>query len=131
MKFVYPACFYREKDGRYSVEFADFQLATYGDDIADAMKMAADAAAGRILLLLKDGEAPPPPSDPKTLVPDDASGFVSMVYVDLDGRCPESDEATVSKTITIPMWLARAAEHRSVDFEETFEEALIERLVSG
>jgi predicted RNase H-like HicB family nuclease len=43
------------------VEFADFELATFGDDLAGAMYMAADAAAGRILSMLEDGEALPEP----------------------------------------------------------------------
>ena len=38
MKYVYPACFYKEDDGRYSVEVPDFPLATtFGDDLADAI----------------------------------------------------------------------------------------------
>jgi predicted RNase H-like HicB family nuclease len=102
MKYVYPACFYRENDGRYTAEFADFPLATYGDDLADAMNMAVNAAAGRILLMLKDGEPLPRASDPKEIVPEDASGFVSMVCIDLAGGRFEDGGAEISKTVTIP-----------------------------
>jgi predicted RNase H-like HicB family nuclease len=83
MKFVYPACFYPEDDGRFSVVFADFELATFGDDLSDAAYMAADAVSGRILSMLKDREKLPPPSDPKKVKPDEPEGFVSLVYVDL------------------------------------------------
>jgi predicted RNase H-like HicB family nuclease len=57
MKYVYPACFYPEPDKRFSVEFADFELATFGDNLADAMYMASAAAAGRILSMLEAGKS--------------------------------------------------------------------------
>jgi predicted RNase H-like HicB family nuclease len=131
VKYVYPACFYREADGRYSVEFADFELATFGDDLAEAMNMAADAVAGRIWLLLQDGEPLPPASDPKEIVPEDETGFVSLVYIDLDGRRPDGCAVTIDKTLAIPAWLVMAAERKSIDFAETLEDALIERLSAG
>lgn len=37
MCYIYPAVFYKEADGRYSVIFPDLNdLATYGNDFADA-----------------------------------------------------------------------------------------------
>ena len=62
MKYVYPACFYKEDDGRYSVAIPDFDLSTFGDDLPDAMFMASDAIAGRISLAIADGEFIPEPS---------------------------------------------------------------------
>ena len=84
MRFAYPACFYKEEDGRYSVEIPDLNLATFGDDIPDAMYMASDAVTGRLLLMLKDGETIPRASDQKDITPDDETGFVSLVYIDLE-----------------------------------------------
>jgi predicted RNase H-like HicB family nuclease len=130
MKYVYPACFYRENDGKYSVEIPDFPLATFGDDLADAMCMAADAAAGRILLLLKDDAPLPRASDPKTIEPDDESGFVSMVYIDLETMKTNHDDRPVKKTLTIPSWLNQAAERKNINFSATLRDALIERLAS-
>ena len=44
MCYIYPAVFYREADGRYSVIFPDLNdLATYGNDFADAFAMAQEA----------------------------------------------------------------------------------------
>jgi predicted RNase H-like HicB family nuclease len=128
MKYTYPACFYREEDGRYSVEFPDLSIATFGDDLADALYMAADAAAGRILLILKDGESLPVPSNLGDVVPDDASGFVNLVYIDLEALKPNHDDVLVKKTLTIPSWLNQAAERKNINFSATLKEALIEKL---
>jgi predicted RNase H-like HicB family nuclease len=128
MKYVYPAYFYPESDGRFSVEFTDFELATFGDDLVDAMYMAADAAAGRILSMLADGEELPKPSDAKNLKPDDPEGFVSMVFIDLESLKSNHDEKPVKKTLTIPSWLNQAAERKNINFSATLKEALVEKI---
>ena len=128
MKYVYPACFYKEEDGRYSVEIPDLNLATFGDNLPDAMYMASDAAAGRILLMLKDGEVLPKASDQNDIKPEDESGFVSLLCVDLEAMKANHDDSLVKKTLTIPSWLNKAAEHRNINFSSTLKEALIEKL---
>ena len=70
----------------------DFELVTFGNSLTDAMYKAVDAAAGRILSMLKDGEKIPQPSNIKKIKPDDSSGFVSMVYIDLDNLKENYDE---------------------------------------
>ena len=129
MKYVYPACFYKEDDGRYSVEIPDLNLATFGDDLPDAMYMASDAAAGRILLILKDGEKLPKASAQNDITPEDETGFVSLLYVDLDTKKVNHDDALVKKTLTIPFWLNQAAERKNINFSSTLKNALIEKLV--
>ena len=42
MLSMYPACFYKEKEGGYSVIFPVLGIATCGDDINQAMSMAVD-----------------------------------------------------------------------------------------
>jgi len=128
MKYAYPACFYQEDEGRFSVVFADFELATFGDDLADSIYMAADAAAGRILSMLNDGEKLPKPSDIKKMKPDDPKGFVSMVYIDLDSLKFNHDENLIKKTLTIPSWLNKAAEKKQINFSSTLRDALIEKI---
>lgn len=128
MKYVYPACFYKETDGRYSVVVTDFSLATFGDDLADAMYMAADAAAGRILIDLEEGVPLPSPSEISSIELEEGNGFVSMIYIDLDAARPAHDEKPVKKTLTIPSWLNQAAERKNVNFSATLKDALIEKL---
>jgi predicted RNase H-like HicB family nuclease len=125
MKYVYPACFYKEEDNRYSVIMPDFPIATFGDDLPDAMYMASDAAAGRIQMLLEDGEKLPKPSDVQDIVLEQPNGFASLVYIDMDDMI--GDEP-VEKTLTIPSWLNQAAERENINFSATFQDALIEKL---
>ena len=128
MKYVYPACFYKEEDGRYSVEIPDLNLATFGDDLPDAIYMASDAATGRILHILKDGEALPKAREQKDIMPEDGTGFVSLICVDLDAIKASHDDALVKKTLTIPSWLNQAAERKNINFSSTLKDALIEKL---
>lgn len=46
MLSIYPACFYKEKEGNYSVIFPVLGIATCGDTIDEAMEMAIDCLAG-------------------------------------------------------------------------------------
>jgi predicted RNase H-like HicB family nuclease len=130
MKYVYPACFYREDDGRYSVEIPDFSMATFGDDLAEAMYMASDAIAGRIHMAIGEGEALPAPSSINDLKSEDPSGFASMIFVDLDAAAPAHESKPVKKTLVIPSWLNVAAERRNINFSATLKDALIEKLTS-
>ncbi|MDR0653072.1 MAG: type II toxin-antitoxin system HicB family antitoxin [Synergistaceae bacterium] len=114
MKYVYPACFYKEEDDRYSVDIPDFGMATFGDDLADALYMAADAIAGRVHLAIRNGESLPAPSPSgiKDVTPDESSGFVSMIYVDLvsilDAPTRRDTLSTAMPTIvtSFPMYLS-------------------------
>ncbi len=128
MNYVYPACFYPEDDGKYSVVFVDFELATFGGNLGEAMYMAADAAAGRILAMLNDGEKLPEPSDPKSVQPEYPNGFVSLVYIDIDRLRADHEEKLVKKTLTIPSWLNKAAEKKNINFSATLKDALLEKI---
>lgn len=47
MLSIYPACFFKEADNKYSVIFPDLNwLSTCGDSIEDALSMAVDCLAG-------------------------------------------------------------------------------------
>jgi predicted RNase H-like HicB family nuclease len=128
MKYVYPACFYKEDDGRYTVEIPDLNLATYGDDLPDAMRMATDAAAGRMVLLLETGEAFPKANNPSDIMPDDDTGFVSMIYIDLDAYQTDFNSEPCETTLFIPAWMNTAAKQRNIDFSTLFKKALITEL---
>ena len=45
MKYVYPAIFQKDDNGRFSVLFPDFDVATCGDDLDDAIAMSEECLA--------------------------------------------------------------------------------------
>lgn len=128
MKYVYPACFYKEEDGRYTVDVPDFGLSTFGDDLPDAMFMASDAIAGRVSLAFAEGEPLPEPSSISDIAPDDPSGFTSMVCADMDIWSVANSDRSVKKTLTIPSWLNAAAERQNINFSATLKDALMRAL---
>ena len=94
MLSVYPACFFKEDNG-YSVVFPDLNyLATCGETLDEAMKMAVDCLAGYLFWLKKDGEQSPEPSafndiDVNVVAkeldfPITDTSFVNMITVDVD-----------------------------------------------
>ena len=54
MLTMYPAVFIPEPDGRYSVLLPDFDCATCGDDLTDALEMAVDCMAGEVYTMQKE-----------------------------------------------------------------------------
>jgi hypothetical protein len=65
--------------------------------------MAADAARGRIRLMLKDGESLPQESNPKDVKLDNDTGFVNMICIDLSAmESDRIDYSPVEKVLTIP-----------------------------
>ena len=84
MNYIYPAVFYQEDDGRYSVIFPDLNdLATYGDNLADAFAMAQEACGQYLFTSLRDGDVFPAPSTLDAVEKGDENAIVNMVCVNL------------------------------------------------
>ncbi len=101
MLTTYPAIFYKEKDGSFSVVFPDLNhLATDGSDFNEAMAMAVDCLAGYIYSEKKDGNILPTPTPIDKLDPhceDDIDDdyedvFVNAVSVDMNQYIKEHFE---------------------------------------
>ena len=137
MLSIYPACFFKEENG-YSVVFPDLNwLATQGDTLDEAM--AVDCLAGYLYSCKKDGDVISAPSklsdidieaigkelDPGT--PVDGS-FVNMVSVDVEAYAKQHFEKSVKKTLTIPSWLNEEALALDINFSQTLQEALIQKI---
>lgn len=111
MLSVYPACFYEENDGRYSVIFPDLNhLATFGDDLCDAMNMAVECLASYLFELKMSKENAPQPSDMNSIdvnaeYDEYKKAFVNMVSVDVEEYAKKHFKKSVKKTLTIPMWM--------------------------
>ncbi|EIA25969.1 hypothetical protein SFB3_056G1 [Candidatus Arthromitus sp. SFB-3] len=58
----YPAVFYKYQEGNYGVSLPDFDVATCGEDLEDAIKMAIECLAGEIKWCKEQGEEIPKPT---------------------------------------------------------------------
>ena len=132
---LYPAIFYKEKDGSFSVVFPDLNhLATDGENFSEAMEMAIDCLAGYIFSAQQDGEEIPPPTPIEQVDPhcEDAEGddyetvFANVVAVDVEEYAAKHFEKAVKKTLTLPESLNKAAESLQINFSALLKEKLLE-----
>ena len=134
MLTVYPACFYEEYEGNYSVIFPDLNhLATCGDTLQQAMEMAVDCLAGYLYTAKHEIESIPAPSQLKDIdidseYDDYKNAFVKMVAVDVEEYAKKYFEKSVKKTLTIPSWLNDIAVENNINFSQVLQNALKEQL---
>ncbi len=134
MLSIYPACFYKEKDGGYSVIFPDLNhLSTFGDTIEEAVSMAVDCLAGYLFSAKKENLNVSAPSKMNNINPDDEydeyeSVFINMISVDVEEYAKKHFEKSVKKTLTIPAWLNDMAVANKINFSQVLQSALIEKL---
>lgn len=129
---VYPACFYKEKDGRYSVVFPDLNhLATCGDSVEEAFEMAVDCLAGYLYSAKMDNETVPTASDMAEIdinseYDEYDSAFVNLVSVDVEEYAKNHFEKADKKTVTIPHWLNVMAKEKGANFSAILQNGLKE-----
>ena len=82
MKCVYPARFYPEEDGGFSVIFQDFQgCVSQGDDLFEALTEAQDALKFWLETLEEEGK-PLPKATALKEIKTEGSEFVTLIWVD-------------------------------------------------
>lgn len=126
MKLVYPAIFtpYEDGTGGYAVEFPDLPgCVTGGDDMAEAVFMAEDAASGYVLTELEDGAAIPKMTAIEEIKVDKGQ-FVTLVAIDMDAYAAKYGSNAVKKTLTIPAWLNTFVEQNGISCSKVLQEAL-------
>lgn len=129
MNYIYPAVFYQEEDGRYSVIFPDLNdLATFGDNLGDAFAMAQEACGQYLFTSLRDGEALPAPTPIDAVTKDGDAALVNLICVNLDEYARAYDDKAVKKTLSIPAWLNTACENYGINYSKVLRDALIAKL---
>lgn len=131
MKLVYPANFYYEEDGGYSVEVPDLLgCVTQGDNLEEAMEMAQDAALGWILTAIEEEEEIPTPSQIEQIEIEEKNGFKTLLLLDIDQYTEKyGTKKSIKKTLTIPEWLNKRAEKIGTNFSQVLQEALLNQIV--
>jgi len=125
MKEVYPIIISKEKDGYY-VSIPDFDIATQGTSIVNAIEMARDAIGLMGIDMEDDGKPLPKPYSVK--IQPEENDIVTLVDVDFTEYRKKVDNRAVKKNCTIPYWLSVEAEKAGINFSKVLQEALIQRL---
>lgn len=139
--YNFPAIFYKEDDGRYSVIFPDLNhLATYGTDLDDSIRMAIDCLAGYLHSLILDNEEIPAASniqdinddvikaELEELYTDKSRVFVNIISVNVAEYAEKHFNKSVKKMVTIPQWMADMAESKKLKLSKILQDALKEKL---
>ena len=133
MKLVYPAIFipYEDGTGGYAVEFPDLPgCVTGGDDMAEAILMAEDAASGWVLTELEDGNKAPE-ATPIENIKTEGNQFTSVIVLDMDAYAARYGKNAVKKTLTIPAWLNTFVEENGISCSKVLQEALGKMVQAG
>lgn len=128
-KLTYLAVLEPSETG-YSVYFPDLPgCVSYGEDVEEAQKQAAEALALHIYGMEKDGDEIPAPSKTPQVDPETADGYmVSPITVFPDIVKNELDNRAVKTNLTIPAWLKEIAEAQGVNYSKVFQTALMDYL---
>ena len=139
--YNYPAIFYKEDDGKYSVIFPDLNgTATYGIDLNDSIRMAIDCLAGVLHGMNIDGVQIPEPTELNKITEDiiidmlddphyDKSRvFINIISVNVAEYAEKHFNKSVKKMVTIPGWMADMAESKKLKLSKILQDALKEKL---
>lgn len=122
---VYPIILIDEGTGFY-VEIPDFDIATQGKDLADAIAMARDAIGLMGIDLLDEGKELPLPYSIKYEKKE--SDIYTLVDVDFIEYRKRVDNKAVKKNCTIPYWLSVEADKAGLNYSKLLQEAIIKTL---
>ena len=139
MQSTYPAIFFHEKNGHYSVVFPDLNhLSTCGDTIEEATEMAVDCLAGYLHSEKLDGNIIPPPTpidkvdihaeDDEDDNYEESDRFISMISVNVEEYARLHFDKAVRKSLTIPKWLNDMAISKKINFSKILQKALIKEM---
>lgn len=125
MKKVYPVII-KESEEDYYVRIPDFDIATQGSDIAEAIAMARDAIGLIGIDMEDDGKELPIPNSINESI--DKEDIVTLVDVDFSDYRRKHENRAVKKNLTIPSWLNEEAIKSGVNFSRILQDALMEEL---
>ena len=125
-KLVYPAVFKKNTDVGYTIVFPDLEgCITYGEDAAEALIMANDAACGWILDELEDGKLIPKASAPEEIILAEGE-FLSLMPLDIESYALKYGNKTVKKNTTIPAFLNTFGESINANYSKLLTDKLME-----
>lgn len=127
-KYVYPAIFTPEDEGKFSIHFPDIEgCFTCGDDLSDGIEMAKDALSLMLYDMEEEGNTIPDPTPLKD-VQTEGNAFVTYIPADTFEYRKQFNNRAVKKTLTIPEWLNESATAAGINFSQALQNALKQQL---
>lgn len=127
-KLFYPAVFEPEEDGGFTVDFPDIPgCYTQGENLEDCYEMAFDVLGLCLSVMEDQKETIPTPSNPQD-IPVEKGQFVAVIEFDLAAYNRKHNSKAVKKTLSIPQWLNEEAMKHNINFSQTLQEGLMNKL---
>jgi predicted RNase H-like HicB family nuclease len=127
-KLFYPAIFHVAEEGGFWITFPDLpECMTQGENMQEAYEMAVDALGLALVSREQEKQEIPPASD------------ISHVFIGKDEYCvivefdmlaykKRTNSKAVKKTLSIPEWLNEEAVALGINFSQTLQEALMQKI---
>ena len=127
MKYVYTAVFHSES-GKVFARIPDLPgCITSGKDLSDAINEVTDAASGYLVVAEDEGLDIPSPT-PQQKLNRNKGEELSYILVDTIAYRAATDTHAVRKNVSLPAWMFKLAEKRSINCSEVLQEGLMKRL---
>lgn len=125
--YIYPAIFSFDSDG-ISIEFPDLPgCLPCATTVESAMKNAKEALALHLYGMEKDNDDIPEPTDIRS-IRTDKNQTITLIEIPMNVFREKMKNRTVKKTLTIPAWLNTEAENKGINFSQTLQDALKQKL---
>ena len=126
-RYIYPAVFTYEAGEEIAVVFPDLDVATSGENDADALASARELLGAVLYGMEEDGDPIPAPT-PLNAVKLEENERAALVDVYMPSIRLAKVNRAVNRTVTIPAWLNAAAMERNINFSQVLQGALREQL---
>ena len=126
-RYIYPAVFTYEEGKEIAVVFPDLDVATSGENDADALASAREMLGAVLYGMEEDGDPIPAPT-PLNAVKLEENERAALVDVYMPSIRLAKVNRAVNRTVTIPAWLNAAAMERNINFSQVLQGALREQL---
>ena len=122
-RYVYPAVFTYEPGQEIAVVFPDLDVATSGEDDADALTSARELLGITLFGLEEDGKTIPVPTPLSDIIHEN-NEHACLIDVYMPSVRLANENKSVNRTVTLPAWLNAAALEHNVNFSQVLQDAL-------
>ncbi len=127
MRYTYTAVFTNE-DNKVFARVPDLDACiTTGKDLADAIEQMEDAMTAWLCVAEDEGLTIPQPT-PQQKIKHAKNEILSLIKADTIKYRAKTDTKVIRKNVSLPSWLASAAEQANLNFSQELQNALKSKL---